>query len=73
MTSKLMIVDVLSEADCTLRTESGHNYHLNTVCADQTLSTVYGVKGKSPFMSLAMFNPVTFFPPDVMHHSVTVN
>lgn len=32
-----------------------------------TLSSVYGVKGASPFASLAMFNPVTFFPLNVMH------
>jgi len=65
MTSKLSIVDVLSEADCTLRTESGHKYHVNAVLTDPTLSSVHGVKGASPFTSLAMFNPVTFFPPEL--------
>jgi hypothetical protein len=67
MTSKLSIGEVLSESDCTLRTESGHLYHVNAVSNDPSLSCVYGVKGASPFTSLSMYNPVTFFPPDVMH------
>ena len=50
-----------------MRTESGHNYHVNAVLSDPTLSSVYGVKGASPFCALSMFNPVTFFPPDLMH------
>ena len=67
MAPKVSIVDILSEADCDLRTESGHNYHVNAVSSDPSLSSVYGVKGASPFCGLSWFNPVTFFPADLMH------
>jgi len=67
MTTKASISGVLSEEDCVLRTAEGHAYHVKAVESDSTLSAVYGVKHASPFAGLSCFDPVTFFPPDVMH------
>ena len=67
MVTKSSISDVLSEDDCVLRTAEGHAYHLKAVENDSALSSVYGVKYPSPFAELASFDPVTFFPPDIMH------
>ncbi len=67
MSTKISIADILSEKHCTLRTAEGHLYHVNSVKHDKDLSSVYGVKGPSPFVDLAFYNPVLFFPPDIMH------
>ena len=67
MTTKALISDVMSEDDCVLRTTEGHAYHLKAVESDSTLSAVYGVRHPSPFEGLALFDPLTFFPPDLMH------
>ena len=67
MATKAKISDIFSEEDCTLRSAEGHAYHVKAVENDSTLSAVYGVKYASPFVGLTLFDPVTFFPPDVMH------
>jgi len=67
MATKASISDILSENDCILRTTEGHAYHLEAVEKDSTLSAVYGVKHASPFVGLIFSDPVSFFPPDVMH------
>jgi hypothetical protein len=67
MATKLSLTDTYSEAGCTLRTPEGHVYHVEGIKVDKGLSSVYGVVGASPFSDLTLFNPVTFFPPDVMH------
>ena len=66
MVTKVSISDVLSEDDCLLRTKEGHVYHLQAVENDSTWSAVYGVKYASPFAGLTLFDPIAFFPPDVM-------
>jgi len=67
MATKASISDIFSEEDCILRTAEGHAYHVKAVENDSTLSAVYGVKYASPFQGVALFNPVTFFPPDDLH------
>jgi hypothetical protein len=67
MATKLSLRSIHCESQCILRTSEGHNYHLRAVESDPHLSAVYGVTGPSPFSSLSFFNPVTFFPPDILH------
>jgi len=67
MATKASISDIVSEDDCILRTVEGHSYHVKAVENDSTLSAVHGVKYASPFLGLTLFDPVTFFPPDIMH------
>ena len=67
MTTKATVSDVLSESHCILQTAEGHAYHLKAVENDSTLLAVYGMKHASPFEGLALYDPVTFFPPDIMH------
>jgi hypothetical protein len=67
MVTKLSLTETYAEACCTLRTCEGHMYHLEAIKGDKNLSAVYGVVCASPFSGLSVFNPVEFFPPDVMH------
>jgi hypothetical protein len=67
MATKLSLTEIHSEAGCTLRTYEAHMYHLEAIQGNKDLAAVYGVVRARPFSELALFNPVTFFPPDVMH------
>lgn len=67
MATKLSLTDMHSEEDCKLRTLKEHTYHLQAVSVDKNLSAAYGVLRPSPFTGLECFNPISFFPPDIMH------
>lgn len=67
MTTKMSLTNIYCEDQCTLRTLEGHLYHLQGIAGDKDLCSVYGVVNVSPFAELSLFNPVAFFPPDIMH------
>jgi hypothetical protein len=67
MVTKMQTRNVHTEDDCMLRTKEVHNYHVRSVEMDPSLLSVYGVKYASPFADLSLYNPVLFFPPNVMH------
>lgn len=56
-----------SEEDCTVRTSAVHEFQVQSVLADSSLKSVYGVNGECCLSCLHNFDPVSCLPPDIMH------
>ncbi|XP_065675796.1 uncharacterized protein LOC136092003 [Hydra vulgaris] len=67
MTSFKFLSKVHSESLCQLRTLDLHNYHVQEVKTDKSLSSVYGVNSHCSLSSLQYFNAIECFQPDFMH------
>ena len=56
-----------SDSDCTLRTKETHARHVAAVGQHPRLASTYGLKGDSPFNSLAYFHSIWGCPSDLAH------
>ena len=66
-TTRSNVNSVHSEANCRLRTDEAHNYHVQSVSQDPRLQSAYGVTGECPFVNLPAFSVTNCFVPDLMH------
>ena len=55
------------ESDFVQRTPSNYAKQLQSIQADASLSSVYGIASDCPLNQLAGFSAITSFPPDLMH------
>lgn len=56
-----------NEKEFVLRTKDAHVRHVQLVATDSTLSSIYGVVGKSCLSEVDSFDVTQGLPPDIMH------